>query len=246
MSHTTEKHKYQQIRKKVDELFEGEEFSESYIKFVLKLLHPNIYGDNDTSLDLALDGLGSNDAGIDAHVIDVDNKFNYIYQFKTTDSYKSKQTISAKDWSYFFDLDTRFDSFENHTNSRVKEIYEEVRENGYKVYHCFVTSFEVTNSEEIIKNYNKKNKPFEIIDLSQIYDKYLEYESERQGDVDRCEIEFINTRNGSEEKEIPYYEFNLNHIGKRKTSIGIVSGAEICRLYEKHHKRLFNRNVRFF
>lgn len=247
MVHLTDKEKYKSLRKYCNKLFDNEKFEDSYIKLSLKILFPEIIDMSNEELDFAIDGLGSNDAGIDAFVIDEKSKcFNFL-QFKTTNN-SDRTTIDPKDLSYFFDLEKRLPSISEKSNTKVKEIHDIIYASKYKNFtkkFYFITSFNLPNTQSLTPYKELLNGDnYELIDLNNMYDKFKEYDSSISNDeLEKCKIEFIPQTLSS---EIPLYSFGMKSVGAKKTSIGIVSGLGLVKIYEKDKKKLFSRNVRFF
>ena len=240
--HYTDKQKYQSIKSYCDKKYENERFDVSFIKLCLTILFPECLNYNsDDSIDDAIEGLGSNDLGIDAFLKDDNSKTMIFCQFKT--SQNEKTSIDPKDVSYFKNMEERIDDCENHPNKRVCDIiqeYRELKKKDYKREYYFITSYNLSKAPiEKLKNDN-----YHILTLDDIFDKYQTYKSETSdNELKECYVDLYSNTNG---KDIPYYTFNLERMGTKKTIVSILNGKSIIKIYQKHKKELFERNVRFF
>lgn len=244
MLNYTDKQKYKEIKSYCSNKYENEKFEVSYIRLCLEMLFPNCLDYNsDNSIDEAIEGLGSNDLGIDAYLKDDDSKILYICQFKT--SLSEKETIRPNDLSYFNNIEDRIYACNgtNHSNKRVVEICEEYKNlisKGYRGEFYFITSYNL--SKEPIEKLKHNN--YKILTLDDIFDKFRTYRSESSSnDLKECTLELCSSGNG---KDIPYYTFELERMGKKKTLVGILNGLSIIDVYKLHRKELFERNVRYF
>lgn len=240
--HYTDKQKYQDIKSYCDKKYENDKFEVSFIKLCLTILFPECLNYNsDDSIDDAIDGLGSNDLGIDAFLKDESSKTMIFCQFKT--SKNEKTSIDPKDISYFKNMGERIEDCETHTNKRVLDIvqeYKDLKKKDYKSEYYFITSYNL--SKEPIEKL--KNDNYHILTLNDIFDKYQTYKSETSSnELEECLVDLYNNTNG---KDIPYYTFQLERMGTKKTIVSILNGRSIITIYKKHKKELFERNVRFF
>ena len=243
MTNYTDKQKYKEIKSYCSNKYENEKFEVSYIRLCLEMLFPNCLYNSDDNIDEAIEGLGSNDIGIDAYLKDDDSKILYICQFKTSQS--EKETIKPNDLSYFNNVEDRIMecTASNHSNKRVIEICEEYRRLKLKEYRSefyFITSYNL--SKEPLEKLKQSN--YKILTLDDVFDKFQTYKSESSvNELKECSLELYNSGNG---KEIPYYTFELERMGKKKTLVGILNGLSIIDVYRAHRKELFERNVRYF
>ncbi len=114
---TSDKDKYAYITKNCKDFFPDDEFEVSFIKLCLKIFFPECLDNNSSiSIENAIDGLGSNDDGIDAYLVDEKSKIMHFFQFKTKNSYE-KNTIRPNDAGYFFDLEEKLEEQEQHNNN---------------------------------------------------------------------------------------------------------------------------------
>lgn len=209
----------------------------------LKIFFPECLNNSIIEIEEAIDGLGSNDNGIDAYLVDEKSKIMHFFQFKTTDNW-DKKSISPNDASYFFDLENRLNSQENHKNKKIQSIIDDYKNNiikGYSAEFHFFTSYNLSNTDSLNRSYNK-NK-FDFYTLDDVYHKLQEYESISKDEPDNCELEFYTEYN---DKIIPEWYFGKQEGVIRKTSIGIVTGFSLIELYTEYKKALFSRNVRNF
>lgn len=209
----------------------------------LKIFFPECLNNSIIEIEEAIDGLGSNDNGIDAYLVDEKSKIMHFFQFKTTDSW-DKKTITPNDAAYFFDLEHRLNSQDTHKNKKIQNIIDDYKNNinkGYSAEFHFFTSYNLLNTNSLNRLYDK-NK-FYFYTLDDVYDKLQEYESISKDEPDNCELEFYTEDNN---KVIPEWCFGKQEGVIRKTSIGIVTGFSLIELYTEYKKALFSRNVRNF
>ena len=245
----TDKTKYLEIKKYADDMYSKDDFDISFIKLCLKIFFPECLNDSDINLNEAIEGLGSNDCGIDAFLVDEKQKVMHFFQFKTTQNW-NKETISPKDAEYFFGMKARLETTKNHSNSKVQDIIDQYNnavkynknhnENKYSFKFHFFTSYNLSNTNSLNRDYDKDL--FLFYDLDDVFEKLKEYESGVSEEPDECFIEFYNQLG---DKNIQIWDLKIDNMTK-KTSIGIVTGWSLINLYHKNMKALFHRNVRNF
>lgn len=241
MLHYTDKQKFNKLKSYCEKKYEDDKFETSYIKLCISMLFQDclVYNSEDAIEDV-IEGLGSNDLGIDAYLRDDSSQTMIFCQFKT--SVNEKSTIDPRDISYFKTIEDRMEDCVSHTNKKVQEIIQEYKiykKKGYKGEFYFITSYNLSKDpiEKFKNNYH-------LLTLNDIYNKYETYITETSNnELDECRVDIYNNTNG---KDIPYYTFNLERMGTKKTIVTILNGKSIISVYKKHRKELFERNVRFF
>ena len=154
MVHITDKDKYKYINKFCKNTYcdvtgynddDNSSFVKTFPYGILKAYFSNILDNNHISD--AVEGLGSNDFGIDAFFVDTDNKKIIFCQFKSTEESTDKKPI--REWlSDFHSVDNRIqESINNkktHKNHRVNTIIEEysyyIQDSTYEVELYFFHS----------------------------------------------------------------------------------------------------------
>ena len=241
-----DKEKYNKIKKTCEQYFSDDDFEVSFIKLCLKIFFPECL-DNDSSISIenAIDGLGSNDNGIDAYLVDEKSKIMHFFQFKTRDTWE-KSTIKPNDAGYFFDSERRLEEQNTHNNSRVKEIiddYNKNKKNNYSTEFHFFVSYNLSDIDSLKDRHYDKSK-FRFYTLDDVYQKLEEYESTSKDEPLEFCLEFYSQKHAN--KEIPEWELKTDIMKNKRTSIGLVSGWILIELYLKYKQALFARNVRYF
>ena len=77
----TDKTKYLEIKKYTEDMYSKDDFDVSFIKLCLKIFFPECLNDSDINLNEAIEGLGSNDCGIDAFLVDEKQKVMHYNGF---------------------------------------------------------------------------------------------------------------------------------------------------------------------
>ena len=244
----TDKEKYLDIKKYVNDFYPDDEFEVSFIKLCLKIFFPECIGNGIISIDEAIDGLGSNDCGIDAYLVDEKSRIMHFFQFKTTLNW-NRTTISPRDAQYFLSLEERLNKIEYHNNHKVQDIieqyksaikYNENHDEKWEFKFYFFFSYNLLNTNSLNRNYDKNKFIFRTLD--DVYEKLEEYKSGVSEEPNECNIEFSNQCG---DKNIQIWNLKIDNMTKQ-TSIGIVTGWSLIQLYRRHMKALFHRNVRNF
>lgn len=251
MVHITDKDKYKYINKFCKSTYydvtgynddDNSSFVKTFPYGILKAYFSNILDNNHISD--AVEGLGSNDFGIDAFFVDTDNKKIIFCQFKSTEESTDKKPI--REWlSDFHSVDNRIkESINNkktHKNHRVNTIIEEysyyIQDSTYEVELYFFHSS--TYTEDV----DYPNIKYE--NINDIYQQIKHHESnEADTSPVECIINLEKPENTDHSTKNGLYYFTPK--AKHDTCIGIISGKTIFDLYHEHQNNLFDRNVRFF
>ena len=211
----------------------SEDFTESFPYCCLKIVWSDLSADD---IEDALQGLMTNDEGIDAFYIDEDAKEINIIQCKSCISEKNRKAVK-KDWlSLLATVPKKLedhDFIDTHPNSRIKEIAEQYIKYKRIRFKPKLHFFHLGHASPNALQPFEKN--IEYYDWEKIKDGYQEYRSR----LDRTEPSKI-------EITLNYDYIQPNNISdKHKTFISIMTGDEIVTLREQHRYKLFDKNLRF-
>jgi hypothetical protein len=245
--HTTDKEKFQEIKKYCKIVYNdvtGKETDNMGVVFPYGCVNLILGIEDESDITTTLDNLKSNDFGIDGFFIDHDKKEIIFLQFKAAES-AGDQNIENKDLSYFDDIEKRLEAINQlHSNWRVNEIRDYFIEyrKDYKIrkLFCCVSNKNLENQKNLYSN-------IEFFVLDDIYEKYDYKASEDRKNPAEFIINFEepeNKHNGGVKGELFYYTPNKQR-GK-KTSFGIINGKEVIRLMETYGVSLFDKNIRYF
>lgn len=243
LSGCPEKEKFNKFIDVANEKFGMNDVSFNFPRLILFLF----YNLDKVQIEECLNGLGSNDHGLDAMVPDHENKKCYLIQFKSRKSYNENENKNAKkEWSDSLESVSR--KFTSNcftpTNKKLKEIYE-LLNNEYrdydlvkKIYHMGHTSTEVENN----------NNNCEYIGLKDILDKFVSF-YEIDNDESPEEVVFtinIDKAQGTEynnKNEMIYFTPKARNGKSRKSLVFPINGRQIVDMIEKG-STILDRNVR--
>lgn len=207
----------------------------------------SIYFD-DIDVEESLRGLGSNDEGIDAFIVNDDEKKVYFIQFKSRNNFDEKEKKDAKkEWFSMLDSSTLHltnNSFKSR-NKRINEIFELLRDGYAKNYDIKKQIYHMGYcSDDIINN----NKGIEYIGMEEILEKFVSlYEEDEDESPDSVQIE-INIEQNEDYNTINnlvYFTPKTNDRWKRRTLVFPICGDQIIKLLEQG-STILDRNVRGF
>lgn len=204
-----------------------------------------------------LKGLKTNDGGLDAFVVDDNNKNIYLCQFKTAESLAriNDFKIESKDISYLSTFSKRINDSEwvkDKNNQSIKQIaseYNDLVDKGYKVKKLF---FAFCYKEKGNKKVNEfKSLDIQPIFFEEIYEKICSF-SQKISDEDIKGEYFLESakykeRQGSKEIYFKFQNFRPHDSDpKRESFVGIVSASSLIKILEEEGNKLFENNVRYY
>lgn len=216
----------------------SEKLSDSFPFVMLKIDFSDVL--RDTEIKDALEGLGSNDEGVDAFWVNKDEKVMYFAQFKSTDSKKiEEKIIDKKDLSYLCGLPKKLEEINfinSHSNERIKEIADDYNKNKDDYEIKFLFYFMGKIPQERITSYYKEYENLEIFSMEEIKEKWLEYQTK-------------NSDTKPEECTVTLADKTVD-IKKIQSSpealISTISGVELYNLFNENKNSIFTKNVRFY
>lgn len=245
MDHVTNKDKNKQIKRYSKNSYKDFKDStndeihleDSFPIAMLKLFFPDL---KDDEIDQATEDLKKNDAGVDAYFTIEDDA--YICQFKTCQEFN--KSINREDLSHLSTIVNRLKNISNHSNSRIRNITQEIKSFDEENIHKYF----FTNSFHNLSTLKEEFSNLKIIGGEKIYEKIKEYENISNEEIlPECEIEFETPQNSKNEKKYDNKIINFySPIKGKETSIGLISGAEVTKLMKQYSYRLFTRNVRYY
>jgi hypothetical protein len=231
----SKKEDFKEIKSYIKELTDEEEISNGFPFFALKIYFPHL---TDDEIEEALEGLGSNDNGLDAFWVK-DQTINFA-QFKSvqTDKNLDKEKAKGEWFDFLLAIPSKLEDrnhIQNHKNSRIRDIaleYSTYKNRGFKekyhLFHLGLASPRIKDCYKASVNY---------VDFNLIKQKFSEYNSINDLDSHpgKCSISIKEPRETIE--FAPTQKF--------KTLTIVVDGLELVQLMQNHKFSLFNRNVRF-
>lgn len=211
----------------------SEDITESFPYFCLKIFWDDFSEDDIAD---ALQGLTTNDEGIDAFFVDESNKEINIIQCKSCTSEKNKSALKKEWLSLLSDVPRKLTNrsfIDDHQNDRVKEIAAEYAKYTHRNFAVKLHFFHLGTCA------NKNTlKPDENIvtyyDWNRIKDEYEEYLSK----LDRTEPPSI-------EVQLNFAPLEPSVSNKHRTFVSVITGDEIINLRQQYRYRLFDKNLRF-
>lgn len=233
---------FSEINRYAKEYTKEEDITKSFPYLCLKIYFPKL---SDEEIDDAIQGLGSNDEGIDAFWIDHDDQIINIAQFKSVTSYKrAKEDKAEKGWfALLADVERKLKDdlyVQNCSNKRIlDDIIPKYREAKHSEYTVKLHLYHLGNcSDQILKSYSN----IEYYCLDDICEQFNEFKSMTSYDNPKdctLELSFPNT-------DTKFLKYQAKYKGSRDTYIVILTGMDLIELREEHRYQLFNRNVRYF
>lgn len=200
------------------------------------LLNFNEFDLETNDIEELLDGLGSNDFGIDTFLKDKDNNF-HIFQFKSKMHFKenNNQLIIKNMHSEIDSFVHTIEKLKNDAtvkNDRLIDLKEEIvlNPNSQFFFHYYIQEYiEEDKIEEYQNTY--KNKNLEIYDLVKITELYKEHLSKIEDNLQVLDFPIENS-------------MSIDNTGKR--FLITINGFEIYKLMKDKKFQLFKNNIRFF
>lgn len=220
-----------------------ENITKSFPRFILNLF----FDLNKEEIENALEGLGSNDDGLDAFFINEDKKTYYVIQFKSRKHFDEKESKDGKkEWFNLLDTFTtriKLPHFKS-KNLRIKEIKNQLEEEllDYKeekyLFHLGETSEEIEGNFNNVIYYSQKD----------ILKKFVEYfEQDLSDDFAPDEIELevatIQSKEYQSENNFIYFTPKAKNGKSRKTIVFPINGEQIIDLINQG-TTILERNVR--
>jgi hypothetical protein len=217
----------------------------AFPKYILEIFFGNDNTDFDKrDIEEALDGLQTDDGGIDAFWVDESEGVLHFCQFKCSESSTNiYDSIDMKEVNRLYNVEKyliELDAKDKHTNKRLAEISDilvEKRDQYDICLHYFHFGY-IGNFDKCIP-YEDKIKFYSI---NEIYEQFRDYGS-RISDTypSNCKINLAKDKSGEYLNII-----EANFIGNKQSIVIIVTGTELARLRQEHHFQLFDRNVRYY
>lgn len=240
-SKNEEKNHFNKFINLCNENFESNEISKTFPRMILKIF----FKLKDEDIEDALQGLGSNDDGLDAFFMDEITETYFLIQFKSRKSYNENNNKDAKkDWFALLDKVTSHFDNENFKseNKSINKIKVHIQENLYNYKcekHIFHLGYCSENIQHNYENIRYSNQEDIINKFVQYYEENLE-EEESLENLDLI-IENPNTTKFNQNHNFIYFKPK----NSRKTMIFPLNGIQIIDLL-KNGTTIFNRNIRGF
>jgi hypothetical protein len=214
----------------------------------------NDYDEENSNEDLK--GLGNNDGGIDAYVVDKKNKIIYFCQFKVCESLVrvNDLKVDSKDISYLKTFTDRIldpSWVKDKNNPRIKEIaneYKELTEGGYVSKKLFFSFCKEKNCNKISEFKASEIEPIffeEIVKIIKDYNSKISNEDLTGSYV--LEAAKYKDRQGGKEISFPFQNFRPHESdNERESFIGIVTARSLIEIVQKEGNKLFEQNVRYY
>jgi len=238
----TEKEKFNKFSDYIKGMYDKEEFSSAFSKYILYMYFENV------DVEESLYGLGSNDEGVDAFVVNDNAKKIYLIQFKSKKHYDEKGNKDArKEWFSLIDKFTYFDDKNFHSkNKRIKDIIN-LLSTEYKDYSIVKQIYHMGYcSEDILKNYEN----IDYFNMSDILEKFVYLYEEDMDDENAPEkieikVEVIQDRKINSSNDLIYFTPKARNGKQRSTVTFPLSGDKIIEIL-KRGTTILERNVRGF
>lgn len=245
MTSATDKEIFKQLQHQAKELTGKGDFALAFPFLCLQIFFPNL---TEEEINEAIEGLGSNDEGIDAFWIDKEEEVIYIAQFKSSVSYKKiEESTAKKEWfSLLAEVPHKLRDKEfinQHKNSRIRDSI------GYDFRAALKSNYRIESylfhlgqaSENIIKNYPR----IRYVGFDDIKQQWLKYQSMTSQTLPKeCELN-VDYLNDPTKPHILAY--TAKYSGReKKTFLTILTGSELINLMKQYQWQLFDRNIRFY
>lgn len=199
---------------------------------------------NDTQkIEDALDGLGSNDSGVDAYFFDEETRTHHLFQFKYSHHKKANESYAKKN---DFSLLLHFvqTPVAKNNSRRVKAIKAEISEaepSCPKKYHFFHLG---NASDDLLQEYPDVTYYGEEEILKMFMRKEDDYEKDEQSGSAKLQISHPQ---GRDQNAHTIIQFPISGGQKKRGMVCILNGRQLLDILEQAgHARVFDRNIRAY